>query len=135
MPIKVPHTDVLLTVMGAPHESDLLTTVLRLSQSLLDQNAKVQIWACGYATMLTQVGLGESKPRNLAAWSTEYPSPAALVRELIGSFPEHFHWYACRFCSDDRGAVAHLPEVPVRAPAKFAEHVAAADKTLFMGVM
>ena len=135
MAIKVPHTDVLLTVMGAPHESDLLTTALRLSQSLLDQSAKVQVWACGYATMLTQVGLGESKPRNLAAWSTEYPSTATLVRELLGAFPEHFHWYACRFCSDDRGAVAHLPEVPVRAPAKFAEHVAAADKTLFLGVM
>ncbi|MFE3527109.1 hypothetical protein ACFXOD_37185 [Streptomyces sp. NPDC059161] len=135
MALKVPHTDVLLTLMGAPHESDLITTALRLSQSFLDQGATVQVWACGYATMLTQQGLGETKPRNLAEWSTEYPSMATLVRELLGSHPGRFHWYACRFCSDDRGAVAHLPEVPVRAPAKFAEHVAAADKTLFLGVM
>jgi len=135
MPTRVPHTDVLLTVMGAPHESDLITSVLRLAQAMLDGGATVQIWACGYATMLTQVGLGDSKPRNLAAWSTPYPSMAAVVREMLAAFPDRLHWYACRFCSDDRGAVAHIEQVPTRAPAKFAEHVAAADKTLYLGVM
>jgi sulfur relay (sulfurtransferase) complex TusBCD TusD component (DsrE family) len=135
MATKVPHTDVLMTVMGSPHESDLVTSVLRLAQSLLERGASVQIWACGYATMLTQQGLGPSKPRNLAEWSTEYPSMAAVVQDMLAAFPDRLHWYACRFCSDDRGAIAHIPEVPQRAPAKFAEHVAAADKTLFLGVM
>lgn len=135
MPTRVPHTDVLLTVMGAPYESDLITTVLRLTQALLESGATVQVWACGYATMLTQQGLGDSKPRNLAAWSTPYPSTATVVREMLAAFPDRLNWYACRFCSDDRGAVAHIEQVPTRAPAKFAEHVAAADKTLFLGVM
>ncbi|WP_433893421.1 hypothetical protein [Streptomyces sp. CA-111067] len=135
MPTQVPHTDVLLTVMGAPHESDLVTSVLRMAQAMLEGGATVQIWACGYATMLTQVGLGESKPRDLANWSTVYPSMAAVVQEMLAAFPGRLHWYACRFCSDDRGAVAHIAQVPTRAPAKFAEHVAAADKTLYLGVM
>lgn len=135
MPTLVPHTDVLLTVMGAPHESDLITSVLRLAQSLLDGGATVQIWACGYATMLTQAGLGDSKPRNLAEWSTPYPSMAAVVQDMLAAFPDRLHWYACRFCSDDRGAVAHIEQVPTRAPAKFADHVAAAGKTLYLGVM
>ncbi|MFI1224668.1 MULTISPECIES: hypothetical protein [unclassified Streptomyces] len=124
-----------MTLMGAPHESDLLTSVLRIAQASLEGGAKVQVWACGYATMLTQQGLGDAKPRNLAEWSTDYPSMSLLVREMLEAFPDRFYWYACRFCSDDRGAVAHIPEVPVRPPSKFADHVAAADKTLFMGVM
>ncbi|AQA14523.1 hypothetical protein HUF15_36935 [Streptomyces samsunensis] len=134
-PTAVPRSDVLLTVMGAPYENDLLTSVLRLSQAMLEGGATVQIWACGYATMLTQRGLGDSKPRNLAAWEVDHPSTSLLVREMLLAFPDRLRWYACRFCSDDRGAVDHIPEVPVRAPARFAEHVAAADKTLYLGVM
>ncbi|MFD7909687.1 MULTISPECIES: hypothetical protein [unclassified Streptomyces] len=135
MATKVPAADVLMTLMGSPYESDIVTSALRLSQSLLESGAKVHVWACGYATMLTQQGLGDSKPRNLAAWSTEYPSTVTVIQEMLRAFPGRFHWYACRFCSDDRGAVAHIPEVPLRAPTKFAEHVAAAGKTLYLGVM
>ncbi|GGW13140.1 hypothetical protein GCM10018980_76560 [Streptomyces capoamus] len=131
----LPHTDVLITLMGAPHESDLLTSALRLTQALLDRGASVQVWACGYATMLTQRALGDGKPRNLAAWSTEYPSTSLVVRRMLDAHPGRLHWFACRFCSDDRGAVDHIPQVPVRAPAKYAEHVAAAAKTFHLGVM
>jgi hypothetical protein len=133
--MKAPRTDLLLTVMGAPHESDLVTSVLRLVQSLLDRGASVQVWACGYATMLTQRTLGDSKPRNFAAWSTEYPTPAALVRSLLTEFPGRLFWYGCRFCSDDRGATGHIAEVTLRPPGSYPEHVAAAAKTLFIGVM
>jgi hypothetical protein len=131
----IPRTDLLLTLMGSPHGSDLITSVLRLVQAMLERKARVQVWACGYATMLTQEGLGEEKPRNLADWSNVYPSTVTLVRELLDAFPEQLYWYGCRFCSDDRGAVDHIPEVKMRAPAKFGENVAAADKTLFVGVL
>jgi len=131
----VPRTDVLIAMMGSPHESDLTTSVFRLLQALLEQGARVQVWACGYATMLTQATLGSTKPRNPAAWSTEYPSTAGLVGELLATFPESLYWYGCRFCSDDRGAAAHVPGVKLRPPGRFAEHVAGADKTLYVGVM
>ncbi|MER5502709.1 MULTISPECIES: hypothetical protein [unclassified Streptomyces] len=131
----IPHTDVLVTLMGSPHGSDLFTSVLRLVEEMLRQDAAVQVWACGYATMLTQEGLGESKPRNLANWSGDYPSTLTVIRGLLAAHPGRLHWYGCRFCSDERGAVAHIPEVRLRAPSAFAENVAAADKTLFVGVL
>ncbi|MFI6553978.1 hypothetical protein ACWGBY_02075 [Streptomyces griseus] len=131
----IPRTDVLITLMGSPHGSDLVTSVLRLVESLLRRGASVQVWACGYATLLTQEGLGESKPRNLADWSADYPSTATVIRGMLAARPGRFHWYGCRFCSDDRGAVAHVPEVRLRAPGAFAENVEAAGRTLFVGVL
>jgi sulfur relay (sulfurtransferase) complex TusBCD TusD component (DsrE family) len=131
----VPATDVLLTIMGAPHESDLVTSALRLTQALLEADASVQVWACGYATMLTQESHGATKPRNLVEWSVDYPSTVTLVRELLTAFPERMYWYGCRACSDDRGATSHIPEVRVQPPTRFAAHVAAAGRTIFLGVM
>jgi hypothetical protein len=132
---QIPHTDVLITLMGAPHASDQVLTALRLTQSLLERGATVQVWTCGYATMLTQRGLGADKPRNLADWNRAYPSTAALVEELLTAGEGRLYWYGCRFCSDDRGAVDHLPQVVLRPPAGYAANVAAADKTLHLGVI
>lgn len=131
----VPPTDVLITLMGSPHAGDLTTSALRLTQALLARGASVQVWACGYATLLTQQALGETKPRDVANWGTRHPSTATLVRGLIETFPGRLFWYGCRFCSEDRGATNHIPEVPVRPPFVFADHVAAAGKTMYLGVM
>ncbi len=128
-------SDVLLAVMGAPHTGELTTTVLRLTQALLDQQGSVQVWTCGYATMLTQETLGASKPRNVVAWTTDYPSSLTLVGDLLTAYPDTLRWYSCRFCSEERGATHHLPAVRLRPPFKFGEHVAAARRTLVMGVI
>ncbi|MFJ4095305.1 hypothetical protein ACIPYS_27260 [Kitasatospora sp. NPDC089913] len=135
MPRAIPGTDVLLTFMGAPHRTDLTTTVLRLVQSMLEQGGRVQVWACGYATMLTQQSLGEFKPRDLADWSTRHPSTATIVQEMLRAFPDRLYWYGCRFCSDDRGATAHVPEVAMRAPHAYAANLAATAKTVLIGVI
>ncbi|WP_034276378.1 hypothetical protein [Haloechinothrix halophila] len=132
---SLPQTDLLLTLMGAPHADDTLTDTLRLVQALLDSGTRVSVWACGYATLLTQRALGECKPRNPASWDTEYPSTAAIIATMLAAHPEHLYWYGCRFCSDDRGADDHLAEVVMRPPARYAENVAAAGKTLVIGVM
>ncbi|MFJ3928510.1 hypothetical protein [Streptomyces sp. NPDC090022] len=130
---QIPHTDVLITLMGAPHASDQVTSALRLTQSLLERGATVQVWTCGYATMLTQRTLGSDKPRNLADWNGEYPSTAAVVEDMLTTWEGRLYWYGCRFCSDDRGAVDHLPQVVLRPPAGYAANVAAAGKTLHLG--
>ncbi|MCA6094679.1 hypothetical protein LE181_21215 [Streptomyces sp. SCA3-4] len=132
---RIPRTDVLLILMGAPHESDQVTSVLRLVQAMLERGGRVQVWACGHATLLTQQALGENKPRNFADWTASYPTTATLVREMLAAFPDQLYWYGCRFCSDDRGAHAHLPEVVMRGPSAFAANSAAADKTLMVGVI
>jgi sulfur relay (sulfurtransferase) complex TusBCD TusD component (DsrE family) len=135
MPRAIPRTDVLVTIMGAPHADDTVTTALRLVQAALERGGSVQVWTCGYATLLTQRGLGEHKPRNLAAWETEYPTTATVVADLLAAYPDTLHWYGCRFCSDDRGAVDHLPQVVLRPPARYADNVVAAAKTVLVGVM
>ncbi|MFI9824536.1 hypothetical protein ACIHFC_29400 [Streptomyces sp. NPDC052013] len=132
---QIPHTDVLLTLMGAPHAGDQVTSALRLTQALLERGAAVQVWTCGYATLLTQRAQGPDKPRNLADWNRTYPSLPGLAEDLLGAFPDRLHWYGCRFCSDDRGVTEHLPQVVLRPPAGYAANVAAADKTLLIGVI
>ncbi|MEE1784239.1 hypothetical protein PUR71_15225 [Streptomyces sp. SP17BM10] len=137
---RIPHTDVLITLMGAPHASDQVTTALRLTQALLERGATVQVWTCGYATLLTRKPPGPDEPRDLADLADladrerERPSLAALAEELLTAHPDRLHWYGCRSCSD-RGAVDHLPQVVLRPPAGYAANVAAADKTLLMGVI
>lgn len=132
---RIPKTDVLVTLMGAPHASDQVTSALRLTQALLERGAGVQVWTCGYATLLTQRSLGEDKPRNLADWNAEYPSTARVAAELLRAFPDQLYWYGCRFCSDDRGATDHLPQVVLRPPAGYAANVAAARRVIKVGVI
>lgn len=131
----IPATDVLITLMGAPHADDTFTHVLRTVHAMLEAGGRVQVWACGYATGLTQRSLGRSKPRNLVDWSGDYPSTGALVGDLLEAFPERFFWYGCRFCSDERGMTDHLPSVVLRAPAHFRQNVEAATKAVLVGVI
>ncbi|MEU9795533.1 hypothetical protein AB0E27_34015 [Streptomyces sparsogenes] len=129
-----PRTEVLLQLSGAPHQTELVGSALRLTTSLLDRGARVQVWACGDATRLTWAGLGDTKPRNYADWDREYPSALRIVRELLTDHPGRLHWYVCAFCSEERGTADQIPQVRRRPLFKFAEHVAAADKCLTLGV-
>jgi|GEM_PF-2030090 hypothetical protein len=132
---KVEKTDILFAVMGAPHASDQTTTLLRLIQATSDAGGRVGVWTCGYATMLTQASLGETKPRNVLDWRGHYPSTAAIIGGLLAEHGESVHWSACRFCGEERGVTEHIPAVRVRAPFAFADHVRAATKTMFLGVI
>lgn len=130
----VPHTDVLLKVLGAPHQTDLVCSLFRLAGALVDRGATVQVWTCGEATGLTRTGSGDSKPAYRVDRAVDYPSTARLVRELLAGSPGRISWYACRFCCADRGAAEQIPEVRVRPAGRFWEHVLAADKTVVLGV-
>jgi sulfur relay (sulfurtransferase) complex TusBCD TusD component (DsrE family) len=130
----VPPTDVMLKIFGAPHQTELVSSALRLMQAILDQGARVQVWTCGDATGLTSAALAEGKPPNPADHRTAHPSTATLVRDLMAAYPDRLYWYACRFCCEDRGAPEQIPEVRKRPPSKFWEHLQASQKVLAMGV-
>ncbi|WP_026424623.1 hypothetical protein [Actinokineospora inagensis] len=132
---RVPEADLLLAIMGAPHASDMVASALRVAEAVVGQGGRVQVWTCGYATMLTQSSLGDTKPRNVVDWSRDYPSTAKTIGDLLGRCGGGLTWYTCRFCGEERGVTTHIPEVKVRPPFKFGEHVAAAGKTLFLGVI
>lgn len=131
----IPSTDVLFTLMGSPHADDTITDTLRLVQALLDAGSRVSVWTCGYATLLTQRTLGDSKPRDLTRWDVDYPSTTRVISTMLAAHPDQLYWYGCRFCSDDRGATDQLPEVVLRAPARYGANVAAAGKNVFIGVL
>ncbi|MDT3399153.1 hypothetical protein RKE29_21310 [Streptomyces sp. B1866] len=130
----VPPADILLKLLGAPYQTELITSALRLTQALLDRGARVQVWACGEATRLTWAGLGEAKPRHFGDWEREYPSPPAVVRGLLEGYPDRLHWYVCGFCCDERGTGDQIARVRRRPLTRFADHVRAAGKSLSLGV-
>lgn len=130
----IPPTDVMLAIYGSPHQTEMITTALRLTQALLDRDARVQIWTCGDATGLTRTSLGATKPRNLLEWTRDYPSAASVVADLLEAYPGRLHWYVCRFCSDERGMSEQIPQVRRRPPFTFWDHTRSAGKLLTLGV-
>jgi sulfur relay (sulfurtransferase) complex TusBCD TusD component (DsrE family) len=131
---SAPAWDLLLVAMGAPYADDTVSTMLRLADASAARGGRVQVWTCGWATMLTQRSLGATKPRNALEWGTEYPSSAAWVQDFLLRHEGRTRWLSCRFCSEERGALDHVPEVRVRPAMSFARHVGESAKTVLVGV-
>jgi sulfur relay (sulfurtransferase) complex TusBCD TusD component (DsrE family) len=125
--------DLLMVMTGAPHGSDVATTALRLAQAVLDRGGTVRMWTCGYATMLTQTTHGATKPKNTRAPDTHYPSPAALIGQLLADHDGRLGWIGCTACSAERGATNHIEAVRLRSPQRFVATIGTARKTVFIG--
>jgi sulfur relay (sulfurtransferase) complex TusBCD TusD component (DsrE family) len=125
--------DLMLFLTAAPYGSDTVSTALRLLDAVLAKGASVQVWTCGYATMLTQSALGDTKPANFRALGRRYPTAASLVRSLITAYAPHLTWYACRFCTEERGAAAHIAEVRVRSPLRLRSVIDSCTKVVYIG--
>ncbi|MGP3947302.1 hypothetical protein [Streptomyces sp. 7N604] len=125
--------DLLLVITGTPHQDDMATTALRLAQAVLDEGGTVRVWACGYATMLTQTALGDTKPRNVRRPDRDYPSSAGIIRRMLVAGSGRFAWIGCTACSAERGATSHMPEVRLRSPMRFVPTIEAAVKTVYIG--
>ena len=123
-----------LGLVGAPYESDLLTTALRIADEAVRQQHRVTMWACGYATTLTSAALGPTRPRNAARWDVAYPSTAALATGLLDWAGDRLEWLVCRYCAEERGALEQMPGVRVRPPYEFMRRAIAADSSLVFGV-
>jgi DsrE/DsrF/DsrH-like protein len=131
----------LFLVMGAPFESELTTSLLRLIDEALRQGHDVRVWACGGATTLTRGALGPRKGRNvLDPAAPAPPSTLALVEALAlpAQGADHaagrLDWCVCRPCLDERAADDQSPAVRVQPAYKFVEYLQAADVVLSLGV-
>jgi len=122
-----------LGVMGTPYQTDLVTSLLRLTEASLRQGVYVTVWTCGYATMLTQLTL--VRPHDPAVRPGDpHPTTAGLVQRLIETYPNQLSWYVCRYCMEERGAVDQIPEVEVKIPFSFNTYMTIADKAVVLGV-
>ena len=123
-----------LGLIGAPYESDQLTTALRIADEAVRQEHRVTVWTCGYATALTTAALGPTRPRNASYWDVRYPSTAAQVAGLLDWAGGRLDWLVCRYCAEERGALEQMPGVRIRPPYEFMRRAIAADSSLVLGV-
>jgi hypothetical protein len=131
-----PRWDVLLVVTSDRYGTELFGTVLRLIGAALRDGRSVQVWACGYSTMLTQRGDAANQCGSAAGEErcTAGDHPAAdQIARLITEQAGRFSWLACQTCSDDRGAGEHIAGVPSPSLTQFHDYVDTAAKTIYIG--
>ena len=122
-----------LGLIGAPYESDLFTTAVRIADEAVRQGHRVTMWTCGYATALTVATLPATKPRNAMAWDAAYPSTAALASHLLSGSGGRLEWLVCRYCAEERGTLDQMPGARIRPPYEFLTRAHAADTCLVLG--
>ncbi len=124
-----------LGLMGAPFDTDYTTSVFRLAHEALKQEKDVTIWTCGYSTTMTQTTA--IRPDNpIAAGGTEQESTytlSELAQSLLHKYPGQLRWYVCRYCMEERGATAQIPEVEIQLPFSFNTYLSQADQSLVFG--
>lgn len=134
----VPKWDLLLVVTSGRYGSERFGTVQRLIDAALSHGCSIQVWACGYATMLTQraadAPAADERHADAACASAGAPAGhAGLIGGLVSDNPERFSWLACRTCSDDLGTGEHIPEVPSPSLSEFRQYADQAAKVIYIG--
>lgn len=132
--------DLLIVVTSERYGSEHFGTIRRLIDAVLAHGLSIQVWACGYATMLTQRSPAVSEPHPDDSWTKAPAATAAaavrsadLIGGLVTEHPDRFSWLACRTCSDDRGAGEHIAEVPSPSLSEFRRYVDRAGKIIYIG--
>lgn len=126
--------DLMVILPAAPFGDESVSTALRVLDALGRREGRVLVWACGFSTWLTQDGHPETKPVNAMDRSATYPSPQAVVRALLLAHSETLTWVACRFCSEERQFVNHLPLVRMKLAMQMAAHSRQSRKTITIGL-
>lgn len=129
---------IFLMPVGAPFESDLTTSLLRIVDEAVNQGHEVMVWACGYATALTQDTLTDHRPEiNLNPGGEDelknYPSTAHIIGNLILNSNEKLRWCICEYCMRERGTVHQIAEVDIMPPVIMLTYMDQADISMVMG--
>lgn len=125
--------DLLVAVMGAPYSTDATSTMLRWVDATAGRDGRVQVWTCGYATLLTQRTTGLVKEPDVLDRTREHPTVRARIEQMLAERPT-LRWLSCRFCSTERGALEHIDAVRLRPALSFGSHVRESAKTVFVGL-
>lgn len=124
-------------MMGAPFQSETVTSLFRMVESALAQGHKVTVWNCGFATGLSQSTL--VRPRDFFApkdQQVQNPNTAEMIQALFRRYDkgEQVEWLVCRYCMEERGTVHQIPQAKVMIPFSFQTCLSAADVSLVLGV-
>lgn len=133
---QVDSSSLFIGLMGTPYQSDITTSLFRLTEATLSHGHRVTVWTCGYGTMLTQSTLIRPEdaiaPKG-ASDTLVHMTTAALVQSLFRAYPDQLRWYVCRYCMEERGAVAQIPEIEIQIPYSFNTYLTMADQGLVLG--
>lgn len=125
-------------MMGTPFQTDTVTSLFRMVESALEQGHAVTVWNCGHATGLSQVTL--ARPRDFFAGKDDAAQANPTTAELIQALHRRYEgsgrleWLVCRYCMEERGTTAQIPEARVKIPFSFQHYLSAADVSLVLGV-
>ncbi len=125
-----------LGLMGSPFDTDWTTTVFRLLDTLLKHRKNVCVWCCGFSTMITQTtATRPPDPIHPHAWDRDKVySMSEMAQALLHRHPEQLRWCVCRYCMEERGATAQIPEVEILLPFSFNSYLNQADQSLVLGI-
>ena len=126
--------DLMVILPAAPFSDESVSTALRFIDATASSGGRVLVWACGFATWLTQAGQPATKPSNAMDWSMDCPSPQRSVGDLLKRNAKTLTWVACRFCSEERNFVNHLPAVRMKLAMQMASCSKQALKTVTVGL-
>lgn len=124
-------------MMGTPFQSDTVTSLFRMVESALQQGSRVTVWNCGHATGLSQATLVRGRdffaPKGVETFN---PSTAEMIQALFRRYSnrDQLEWLVCRYCMEERGATAQIPEAKVKIPFSFQHYLSVADVSLVLGV-
>lgn len=125
-----------LGLMGSPFDTDWTTTVFRLIEATLKRGKTVCVWTCGNSTAITHTtAIRPADPIHpQAAETDEVYSLSEMARSLLHRYPEQLRWCVCKYCMEERGATAQIPEVEILLPFTFNTYLNLANKSLVLGV-
>ena len=122
-------------MVGTPSQTETVTSLFRMTESALSQGHEVTVWTCGHATGLSQTTL--VRPRDYFAPKEREdfnPDTGEMIQALFRRHGTRLQWLVCRYCTEECGAVQHIPEVQVKIPFSFQYYLSAAEVSLVMGV-
>ncbi len=123
-------------MMGAPYQSETVTSLFRMVNAALAGGHHVTVWTCGHATGLSQSTLVRPKdsflPKEAEAFN---PNTAELIQALFRRHgARQLDWLVCRYCMEERGATQQIEQVKVKISATFQHYLSSADVSLVLGV-
>ncbi len=123
-------------MVGTPSQTETVTSLFRMTESALQQGHDVTVWTCGHATGMSQTTL--VRPRDYFAPKEREdfnPDTGEMIQAMFRRYgKDRLQWLVCRYCTEECGAVQHIPEVQVKIPFTFQFYLSAAEVSLVMGV-
>ena len=135
MQTDTPAQSLFLGLMGGPFTGDWTTNFFQIAEAALKRGTDVTVWTCGNATSMTQTtNIRPDDPIHADCPGCGNHTLAEMATALLDAHPDHLRWYVCRYCMEERGATAQIPQAQIQLPFSFNTYLNQADRSLVLGI-